>query len=76
MELWIKSSRHGQEPLAASSELRQRRTLRRMRQRTLTMRSPAGALGAVAADCVMMTGCPATVSVPVRDDEPVFAVTR
>ena len=39
------------------------------------MRSPAGAFGAVAADCVMVTGCPATVSVPVREDEPPFAET-
>ena len=30
------------------------------------IRSPAGELGAVAADCVMMTGCPATVSVPLK----------
>ena len=45
-------------------------------QRTVTIRRPAGALGAVAADCVMITGCPATVSVPVRDDEPPFAETR
>lgn len=40
------------------------------------MRRPAGASGAVAADCVMTTGCPATVNVPVRDEEPVFALTR
>jgi hypothetical protein len=40
------------------------------------MRRPAGALGAVAADCVMTTGCPATVNVPVRDEEPVFVLTR
>ena len=46
------------------------------RQRTLRIRSPAGALGAVAAACVMVTGCPATVSVPERDEEPVLVVTR
>jgi len=45
-------------------------------QRTVTMRSPAGAFGAVAADCVMTTGRPATVNVPVRDDDPVFDETR
>ena len=46
------------------------------RQRTLRIRSPAGALGAGAAACVMVTGCPATVSVPERDEEPVLVVTR
>jgi hypothetical protein len=46
------------------------------RQRTLRMRNPGGDLGAVAADCVMMTGRPAAVSVPVRDEDPVLVVTR
>ena len=53
-----------------------RRSGGREGQRSLRMRRPAGVLGAVAADCVMMTGCPATVSVPVREEDPVYAVTR
>jgi hypothetical protein len=42
----------------------------------VTIRNPAGAFGAVAADWVMMTARPATVSVPVREADPVFADTR
>jgi hypothetical protein len=40
------------------------------------MRSPAGALGAVDADCEIGTACPAIVSVPVLAAEPPLAETR
>ena len=52
------------------------RRRRRGDYRTDTMRRPAGELGAVAADCEIVTGSPATVRVPVRDEEPPFAETR
>jgi hypothetical protein len=42
----------------------------------LTMRAPVGLLGGFAPDCVIVTGWPATVSVPVRGDVLVFAVRR
>jgi hypothetical protein len=44
--------------------------------RTTTTRRPAGGFGAVGADCEIVTGRPAIVIVPDREDDVEFVETR